>query len=102
LFEKISAEYSQVDVLINNAGVNQYPAQVTQFADNDWNKAMLEINTNLLGYMYLSTLFLPHLLQKEHGMITNGSSIQAFFPVAYTPVYAATKGGSWNLVFQLI
>jgi uncharacterized oxidoreductase len=91
LFEKISAEYPQVNVLINNAGVNQYPSQMTEFSEIDWNKAKQEINTNLLGYIHLSTLFLPHLLEKKIGMIANVGSIQAFFPVAYTPFYAATK-----------
>eukprot|EP01034_Spumella_vulgaris_P038952 gene38952-48101_t len=101
LFEKITSEFPQVDVLINNAGTNNYPSLLTEFKEGDWQKALREINTNLVGIVHMSTLFLSHLLAKENGLIVNVSSIQAFFPVAYTPFYAATKAGIHSFTLSL-
>ena len=83
--------FKNVDVIINNAGMG-LRGSLEDVGLDDWRYL---INTNLMGQVRIVHAFLPHLLKRGSGYITNVSSIQA---IGYgmedlnTP-YVATKAG---------
>ena len=85
LYEWISRYHPNVNVLINNAGIQQW----MNVADDDfYEKAKAEVAINIEAPLHLSSLFiqLPSLRT-----IINVSSGLAFSPLTKTPVYSATK-----------
>lgn len=85
LYEWVAAEHSDLNVLVNNAGIQNW----MEVSDNDfYAKASLEINTNVLAPIHLTSLFinLPSL-----ATIINVTSGLAFVPLTKVPVYCATK-----------
>ncbi len=89
LFEQATRDYPALDVLVNNAGIQNRPAPLTQA--QDWAAHERELATNLAAPMHLSMLFVPHLLAKKEAAILNVSSGLAFSPFASMPTYCATK-----------
>lgn len=94
--------FPEVNILINNAGV-QLKADLTKPVD--LSRLYQEIDTNLVAPIHLSSLFAPHLQTKNAAAIVNISSGLAFSPLAFMPVYCATKAAihslSLSLRFQL-
>ena len=85
LFNWIKEDHSDLNVLVNNAGIQQW----MQLGDADfYDRAVEEINTNVLAPLHLTNLFLQ-LNQLE--VIINITSGLAFSPLTKTPVYSATK-----------
>ena len=85
------AKFPQLNILINNAGVQR---------DIDFTKGIAEflagadeIEINLMAPISLSGLFIPHLRGKKEAAIVNVSSGLGFVPAARMPVYSATKAG---------
>lgn len=93
LLETVEKEFPQMNFLINNAGI-QRSIDLKKGVE-ELEKGIKEIDTNLYGTMYLSTMFLPFLAGKENACILNVCSGLAFasdrFPEV--PVYAASKAG---------
>jgi len=91
LFEWVHQEHPDCNVLINNAAL----VHRTSFKDDDrmQEKALLEIQTNLIAPIALSKHFLPLLEQKENAAIINITSGLAYTPKADYPIYNATKAG---------
>ena len=86
---RLSAEFPQLNVLINNAGImraEKLHAQQPDLAD-----AESIITTNLLGPIRLIASLLPHLEKQPRATIINVSSGLAFLPLVFTPTYCATK-----------
>ncbi len=85
LYNWIATEHSDLNVLINNAGIQEW-----MNIDNDqfYAKAYKEINTNVLAPIHLCNLFinLPKL-----NTIMNVTSGLAFVQLSKVPVYCATK-----------
>ncbi len=92
LFQTITAQYPETNVLINNAGtmrkLNMHDEQKTDLVD-----FTSEIEINLMGPIRMTKIFLPFLKQKKSAAIMNVSSGLAFVPFAMSPVYSATKAG---------
>ena len=85
---KIVARFPDLNMIINNAGVQR----VIDFAVGyDDAAAQEEISTNISGVLRMTAAFLPHLKTKPSAMIVNVSSGLAFVPMARYPVYSATK-----------
>ncbi|GAK62586.1 short-chain dehydrogenase [Moesziomyces antarcticus] len=86
--KKVLAEHSEVDCLINNAGV-QRPLDVQNL---ELDKVDNEININIRGPVHLATAFLDHLKSKPLGVIANVSSVLGFVPYSIiNPIYNGTK-----------
>ena len=89
LYEWAAAQFGNLNILINNAGIQrsidfrQGTAELLSGAD--------EIETNLKAPVHLSALFIPMLLKQEQAAIINVSSGLGFVPSAAFPVYCATK-----------
>jgi uncharacterized oxidoreductase len=85
LFREISVNHSDLNILINNAGIQQWMS----VSDEDFfSRAKVEIATNIEAPIHLSNLFLKlNSLQA----IVNVTSGLSFVPFTKVPVYSATK-----------
>ena len=90
--------FPDLNVVMNNSGV-QYASDLQNSIDMD--KVISEINTNLVAPIQLSSLFIKHLSSKENGTIINISSGLAFVPIAFMPVYCATKAAIHSFTISL-
>jgi uncharacterized oxidoreductase len=85
LFKWITARHNDLNVLINNAGIQQW----MNVADNDFfERAKDEIVTNVEAPIHLTSLFIQ---LKTLDTIINVTSGLSFVPLAKAPVYSATK-----------
>ena len=93
LLKTVSEEYPQTNFLINNAGIQRSIDLKKGVAELEKGKAEIEIN--LIGTIYMSTMFIPFLAGKKNAAILNVASGLAFASDRYpeTPVYSATKAG---------
>ena len=97
LVDWLLSEFRQLNVLINNAGIQR---QVNFLKGlKDLAEADNEVATNLMAPIHLSAKLIPHLRRKKEAAIVNISSGLAFTPLAIVPVYCATKAAvhSWSL-----
>lgn len=89
--QKLVNRYPNVNILINNAGI-QYnydfvnPEIATELIET-------ELQTNLIAPLQLIKLILPHLLTKPKSAIVNVSSGLGLVPKQTAPVYCASKAG---------
>ncbi len=84
---KLIAEYPDLNVLINNAGI-MLPDQAAGVIDDDL--LISTVATNLLGPVRLTSALIDHLKSKRGTVIYN-TSVLAFVPLSLTAVYSATK-----------
>jgi len=86
--EGLPAEFSDIDLLVNNAGlaVGLEPAHA---ADLDGWEAM--VDTNVKGLMYVTRAVLPEMVARDRGHIVNLGSTAATYPYPGGNVYGATK-----------
>ena len=88
LYEKISIEFPKLNILINNAGLmNKLDLQ----EELSYEELTKEMNTNFNGSVYMTTQFLPLLKKQKMASIINITSALAFVPMAYSPIYCASK-----------
>jgi len=101
--KKVVAEHPALNVLINNSGIMRLEDLVNHPEDLSVPEAT--ITTNLLGPIRLTSALLPHLTKQNDSVIMNVTSGLAFAPLAFAPVYSATKAAlhSWteSLRYQL-
>ncbi|QNK61629.1 SDR family NAD(P)-dependent oxidoreductase [Pedobacter sp. PAMC26386] len=89
LVSKISKDFPQLNMVINNAGLAYaYDAIGGQ---KSWEKAGEEMNTNYISLIRLTEKLLPHLISKETAALVNVSSIVAIAPNANVLTYSASK-----------
>jgi len=98
LFSKVTEQFPNLNVLINNAGIQR---RVNLTDETDWKKTEEEILINFNAYIHFSLLFIPHLLKQSNPVIMNVSSGLAFVPMASAPVYCATKAGVHSFTMSL-
>lgn len=77
----------QVDILINNAGVN-LSRPLIECDERDWE---FIINTNLKATFFFSQLFARYMKKKSSGVIINATSFASNIPSAFGGLYAASK-----------
>ena len=64
-------------------------------------KVNTEVQTNFIAPIQLSSLFVKHLSGKANAAIINISSGLAFVPIAFMPVYCATKAAIHSFTVSL-
>jgi uncharacterized oxidoreductase len=101
LIERIKSQCPDVNVLINNAGVNNFVPPLKDTTESDWALHKEELNVNLVAPIHLSILLLPHLVSKEHGLIINVTDVLAFVPAARFPTYCATKAALHSFTMSM-
>jgi len=90
--------YPEVNMLINNAGIQLLTDMITPV---DLSRIQLEIETNVVAPIHLTSLFAQHLATKLVAAIINISSGLAFVPLAFIPVYCASKAAVHSLTLSL-
>ncbi len=90
LFDWILANKSDLNVLVNNAGI-QRTIDLTQGADALAGES--EIRIDLEGPIELSALLIPHLQDKPNAAIVNVTSGIAVRPSVEMPIYSTVKAG---------
>jgi short-subunit dehydrogenase len=87
--EDYKKDYSDVDIIINNAGIIQPFVKVGELDDKVINKTM---NVNFFGPLNLIRLFMDDLAKdKKEQYIVNVSSMGGFFPFPGQTIYGASK-----------
>jgi uncharacterized oxidoreductase len=91
-------EHPEINVLVNNAGI-QLATDLTSPVHLAGVRS--EIETNLVAPLHLASLFASHLATRGAAAIVNVSSGLAFAPIAFMPVYCATKAAVHSLTMSL-
>lgn len=96
LVRRAIQECPDLNILINNAGI-QLTGDLAK--PIDLSAVEREIATNLVAPMHLSSLVVEQLRERPGSAIVNISSGLAYTPIAFLPVYCATKAAvhSWSL-----
>ncbi len=97
LVEAASKEYGQIDVLVNNAGINK-DQLILRINDEEWDKL---INTNLSSAFYCCRAALRQMVRKRYGRIINISSVVGLSGNAGQAHYSASKAGLLGLTFSI-
>jgi uncharacterized oxidoreductase len=98
LVEWLKATYPDLNVVINNAGV-QYRRNFTQ--DGALENLEQEVAINFTAPIHLTGEILPLLSRQPQALIINVSSGLAFVPMADIPVYCATKAAIHSFTLSL-
>ena len=86
--ESLPDEFSDIDILINNAGNAHGLDPIHEGSVDDWD-AMLDINVK--GLLYVSKVILPKMLQQKNGHIINIGSTAGKEVYPKGNVYCASK-----------
>ena len=87
--DKIYNKYKKIDVLINNAGIDQFKL-FTDITEQDWNDI---INTNLKGPVFLTKRIAQNMIKNKKGCIINISSIWGVTGASCEVLYSISKAG---------
>lgn len=101
LFEEVDKDFGDVNILVNNAGINGSNTPVENMTTEQWDKV---IKTDLYGPFFCSREFL--IMKKKYGTykgsrIINMSSIHQHVNVPGNADYNAAKGGIRNLAYTM-
>lgn len=86
---KVLAHYSQIDALVNNAGIIEL-GPLTDFTEEQWDRV---IGVNLKGSFLCAQAVAPAMIARRCGRIINFASVAAKRPGPLQSAYAATKHG---------
>ncbi len=101
LFDWSTGKFASLNVLVNNAGIQR---QIDlRLGAGSLLGGEDEIAINLAAPIHLSALFIPQLARQKESVILNISSGLGFIPLAFMPVYCATKAAihSFSLSIRL-
>lgn len=84
----LPADFADIDVLVNNAGVGAGIQLAQEVALQAWNDT---VDTNIRGLLGVTHAVLPGMLRRERGHIVNLGSTAAHYPQPTGNVYGGTK-----------
>ncbi len=87
LFQQVTAELGELDVLVNNAGF----AYFGYTDEMSWETARGMMEVNNTAAVHLTRLALPGMIARRAGHIINVGSVTALIPEQGNAMYAATK-----------
>src|SRR6266566_7722473 len=95
---KMIAEYPDLNVLINNAGImNIDDASVAI----DEKLLVSTLTTNLMGPIRMTSALIEHLKRQTKATVINTTSVLGFVPLAITAVYSSTKAAMHSYTMSL-
>jgi serine 3-dehydrogenase len=86
--DNLSADWSAVDILINNAGLSRGLDKVHEASIQDWEEM---IDINIKGLLYMTRAILPGMVSRGRGHVINIGSIAGHQTYPGGSVYCATK-----------
>ena len=89
LINRVAADFGQIDVLINNAGITDDAAFFTMEPE----RIAAVLQTNLIGAIHVTGAALPHLLAGSAPVIVNVASLGGINGKEGQVAYSASKGG---------
>ena len=96
--DEVIATWGRIDVLVNNAGVITYNTPAWATTLDQWDEVM---NTNLRGMHLVSRAVIPHMIQRESGVIINIGSSSGRRPDSEYGAYATSKWGAVEYTISL-
>jgi NAD(P)-dependent dehydrogenase (short-subunit alcohol dehydrogenase family) len=94
LVHQIVSQFGQIDVLVNNAGINMKKHAI-EVSDEEFNRI---IQTNLNAVFALTREVGKHMLDRKSGSIMMISSMAAYYGIDRVAAYASSKTGIYGLV----
>ena len=86
--DSLSGEWSNISILINNAGLARGLSRIHEGSVQDWNEM---IDTNVKGLLFVSKCVIPLMLKNNTGHVINIGSIAGREVYPMGNVYCATK-----------
>jgi len=90
--------FPDLNILVNNAGIQKNFDLTNPIAVTDVRR---ECETNFIAPLHLGNLFTAHLKKQPESAIVNITSGLAFTPLAFMPVYCATKAALHSFSLSL-
>jgi short-subunit dehydrogenase len=87
LVEKTEQALGPIDVLVNNAGIEQ----VCEFEDMALEDIARIVQVNVTGLIWLTRLVLPSMIRRRSGHVVNLASVAGLTAVPHNAVYSASK-----------
>lgn len=97
LFEKTLAEFGQIDILINSAGITQRQPTL-KVTESDWDRI---VATNLNGTLNACQIFGQHMIERGYGRIINIASVSSLLAFYEVAAYSASKAAVASLTKSL-
>lgn len=90
----LPADWSDIDVLVNNAGLSRGMTKLFQDDPENWEEM---IDTNVKGLLYVTRAVVPGMVARGHGHVINLGSTAAYTTYANGAVYCATKAAEKSI-----
>lgn len=87
--QAIIARFGQVNILINNAGIN-IRKPLTEYTLEEWHQVM---NANLTSVYLMCHAFIPHMTGRDYGRIINLTSMMSHIALRGRVAYCTSKAG---------
>lgn len=98
LFNKVTRDFPNLNILVNNAGIQR---EVVFTKENfDPVEMTKEIEINLIAPIHLYGLFVQQLIKHESAIVNITSGL-GFTPIAIMPVYCSTKAALHSISLSL-
>lgn len=88
VLDALPAEFHDIDVLVNNAGLALGTAPAYEALLDDWERM---VDTNIKGLMYCTHAILPGMVKRNRGHIINIGSTAGTYPYPGGNCYGGTK-----------
>jgi 3-hydroxy acid dehydrogenase/malonic semialdehyde reductase len=90
----LPAEWREIDVLVNNAGLSRGLAKLHEDDPENWEEM---IDTNVKGLLYVTRSVVPGMVARGRGHVINLGSTAAYITYANGAVYCATKAAEKSI-----
>ncbi len=88
MLEDLPAEWAEIDVLVNNAGLSRGLEKLHEGDISDWDEM---VDTNVKGLLYVTRAVVPGMVARGRGHVINIGSIAGHEVYPGGAVYCATK-----------
>ena len=92
------AKHSNIDILINSAGITGTTTELWNYKIDDWSK-IIEINLN--GTFYCCKAVVPYMIKNNYGRIVNIASVSGKDGNAHASAYSSSKAAVIGLTKSL-